>query len=77
LPWYYGIAFDLEPVSQTIVVQNDANTISVGYQLIRWQNTSVRGSDVACNNYVSFDLADRIDGEIVSVEWLPSIFISD
>jgi hypothetical protein len=66
-----------------IVVQNDSYTISVGYQLISWENADpyypgyADLTEAVCNDYVSFDLADRIDGEIVSVEWLPSIFISD
>lgn len=82
LPWYYGIHLDFEPISEAIVVQNDLDTISIGYQVISWKNVNIdmyypqntEFIEEVCGNFVTFDLAEQLDGDIISVEWLPSVY---
>lgn len=66
--WYIGTQYQVEPISDNLLVLNDVTTISVGTQ---WITGGVNGDSI------TFDLEDQLDSDIVSVEWLSSMFLRE
>lgn len=67
--WFYGMDFDFDPFSQEIVVLNNSTTISIGYTPLGWHNNLSR-----CDDYATLNFATFLDGDVESVQWLPSVF---
>lgn len=70
-PWWDGTNLLYHPIGDYIALQNNETTISVAYGV----DDPVRVFEA--QQFTTLDLSDEIDGEIVSIEWLPSYFYED
>ncbi|MCI0712668.1 MAG: hypothetical protein L0154_21110 [Chloroflexi bacterium] len=67
-PWWEGTSLIYHPIRETIALINNPQTFSIAF-----------GIDDPIHifqdeRYVTIDFSEHIDGDIVSIEWLPSYF---
>lgn len=80
--WFHGFDFAYQPDTGELIVANNPYTISIGYEVVNRRNAVEYQpydipEDEVCTDAVTRDLTPYLDGEIVSVEWLPSVFYYD
>ncbi len=68
--WYVGTQHQTEPINDNLLVLNDATTLSVGTV---WATRN----EYEPTESITFHLEGQLDGDIVSVEWLPSMFLQE
>jgi hypothetical protein len=66
--WDIGNTFIYDPIGDTVAILNDNHTVSIVYSTVDPAHVFLR------QDYITLDLADKLDGEITHMEWLPSAF---